>query len=86
MDVLETLRRVDEHFQRVSGFDIPEMCKVDRNRVPHYSEHREIWKEVRRTIAELERNGRPSGSAGRHSGTACGPSSASDAANLTGSR
>lgn len=53
MDPLAVLRRVDDHFRKISGLEVPEACKIV-NREPQWSPHREIWKEVRRAIKELE--------------------------------
>lgn len=53
MDVLTTLKHVDEHFAKISRLQVPEATRIVKN-VPQHSEHYEIWREVRRAIRDLE--------------------------------
>lgn len=65
-DALETLREVDQHFQRLTGVDVPSAFKHDRKAAKigltdfvyvdpaHYG----LWRRVRSAIASLEREGR----------------------------
>jgi len=88
-ETLDVLREVDRHFQKLTGVDVPGAHAVEhftdfagrpRSRTTLIDgEHYDLWRRVRAAIRELE-NGRPSGSAERHPGTACGPRPASDAA------
>jgi hypothetical protein len=73
-DVLETLREVDRHFQRLTGVDVPgQVLREERKDIlgqpisvsrPIDGEHYDLWRRVRAAIKELEND--RSGSVGRH--------------------